>query len=130
APLVSHANPDVAASSAAALAAIADGQALNALATARKSAGGAQRQRISEAYLVCADHFAERGDRAAAVKVYQEMVAPAEAAPIRARALKSFATADAKAAMPAMMAELRSNTAERQVPVIRLMSTIPGPDVS
>ena len=36
---------------------------MNSLATARKAAGGIQRQRISEAFLVCADNVAERGDR-------------------------------------------------------------------
>jgi HEAT repeat protein len=123
-------NAEVGAAAAAALATIADGPALNALAAARKTSTAAQRDRMSEAYLVCADHLAANGDKAAAIKVYQELIAPAESASIRARALKSFAAADARAAMPALSAELRSNSPERQVPAIRLMAAIPGPDVS
>jgi HEAT repeat protein len=84
---------------------------------------------VSEGYLVCADHFAERGDKSAAIKVYQEMIAPAEPAPLRTRALKSFAAADAKAATPALIAELQSNSPERQVLAIRLMAGIPGADI-
>ena len=97
---------------------------------ARKSAAAPLRGLVSEAYLVCADHRAERGDKAAAMKVYQEMIAPAEPAPLRTRALKSFAAADPKAATPALIAELQSNSPERQVLAIRLMTGIPGADVS
>jgi len=128
--LLSNSNTEVIAAAAAALAAIADRPSLDALGAARRSVGAPVRGVVSEGYLVCADHYAQRGDKATAIKVYQEMIAAAEPAPLRTRALKSFAAADANAATPALIAELRSNSPERQVFAIRLMAGIPGAAIS
>jgi HEAT repeat protein len=130
APFISNANQEVVAAAVAALASIGDRPALDALAAARKSAAAPARLLVSEAYLVCADRIAERGDKATAVKVYQEMIAPAEPVPIRTRALKSFAAADPKAATAALVSEVKSGNLERQVIAIRLTHEIPGPDVT
>jgi HEAT repeat protein len=127
---LSNANAEVSASAAAALASIADRAALNALATARKSGQPAARERMSEAYLVGADHLAGRNDKPGAIKIYQEMIAANEPQALRFRALKSFAAADPKAATPALVSELQSNSPERQAPAIRLMTVVPGPEVT
>ena len=94
--LISSRNPEVTAAAAAALASISDRAALDALAAARKSASGQTRELVSQAYVVGADHVAERGDKIRAVAIYKELIAPEELSPIRARALKGLAAADPK----------------------------------
>ena len=129
-PMITPANLDVAAAGAAALASISDRPALAALAGVRKSATGPLRELASEASVVCADHFAARGEKAVASSVYKEMVSPAEPSPIRTRALKSFGAADPKGAVPVLVAELQSSDSERQVIGIGLLNRIPGPEVT
>jgi HEAT repeat protein len=128
--LLSHPNPEVMAASVAALASIADRTALGELSAARSKANAAAKGLLTEAYVVCADHLAARGETAAAVKVYQEVIASGEASTIRARALKSLAAADAKTATPVLIAEVRSNDPERQVVAIRLLTGMQGQDVT
>ena len=129
-PMITPANLDVAAAGAAALASISDRSALAALAGIRKSATGPLRELVSEASVVCADHFAARGEKAVAVSVYKEMASPAEPSPIRTRALKSLGAADPKGAVPVLVAELQSSDSERQVIGIGLLNRIPGPEVT
>jgi HEAT repeat protein len=128
--LVSSSNLEVAAAAAAALASISDRAALEALAKARTSGGDPVRGLAAEAYLVCADHLAERGDKATAVSAYRQLVAPGETSSIRIRALKSFVAADPKGAVPLLLAEIRSQDLERQVVGVQLLNRVPGAEVT
>jgi hypothetical protein len=76
--LAGPANAEPAGAVAAALANIADQPALDALAAARNRASGQVRDLLAEAYVACADQFAARGEKATAITVYKEMIAPGE----------------------------------------------------
>ena len=128
--LVSSSNVEVTAAALAALASIADSAALDALAAARRTAKPPAGEMASEAYVVAADHLAARGQTAAAVNVYKQLIAPEEASTVRARALKGLTGANPSAAVPALAAELRSNSPDRQVPAIRLLATIKDPQAT
>jgi HEAT repeat protein len=117
--LAASASAPVTASALAALASIGDRAALEALAAARKKTNSPL---ASEAYVVCADRVAARGERALAARVYKEMIAPEQPAQVRARALRGLVGVDPKGAVPVLMSELRSKDAERQVDAIRLLS--------
>jgi type 1 glutamine amidotransferase/HEAT repeat protein len=127
--LLSSGNREIASAAAAALAAIADRRSLDALAGSVKRNGPA-REAIAEAYVACADRFAARGDKAAAVRVYRQMMAAGEPAMVRTRALASFAKADPKAALPALTAELASNDPGRQAVAIGLLKAMPGGEIT
>jgi HEAT repeat protein len=125
--LVSPSKPEVTAAALAALASIADRPALDALAAARKKMSSPV---VSEAYVVCADHFAARGEKATAAGIYKQVIAPEEPAPVRARALRGLTAADPKGAAGILLTELRTKDAERQVTAIRLLNTLPNADVN
>lgn len=128
--LISSDNLAVTAAAAAALASISDRAALKALEDARKNATGPFRDLLSEATVVCADHFADRGEKAVAVALYKQMIGPGELRPVRIRALKSFGAADPKGAVQTLLAEVQSKDVERQVIGIGLLNRIPGQEVT
>jgi HEAT repeat protein len=126
APLAASTNLEVAAAALAALASIADKPALEALTRAHRSASGPARGMAIEALVVCADHFAARGDKATAASVYKQAIAPAEPPNVRSRALKGLAAADPGAAMAALARELESSDLVRQVDALRILNGVPG----
>lgn len=128
--LASSSNLEVSAAAAAALAGIADRPALNALAAARTKLSGEARQSVAEAYVTCADRFAERGDKAAAIEVYKQMLAPGERRMIRARALTGLTAAEGKDATPALVAEMESPDPVLETVAVRLLNGIPGSDIT
>ena len=128
--LISFSDEDLTAAVAAALANIADRPSLNALAAARTKAAGQVRDLLSESYVTCADQFAARGDKATAVGVYRQMIAPGEPPMTRVRALASLAGAEGKDALPALTTALESGAAQLQPIAIKLLNAIPGPDVT
>ncbi|MGH9720320.1 MAG: HEAT repeat domain-containing protein [Bryobacteraceae bacterium] len=129
APLISPGNLEVAAAAAAALASIADRAALDVLSAGRNKAAGPLRDLATEAYVVCADHFAGRGEKAVAANAYKQVIAETTGA-IRTRALTGITAADSKAAVPILTAEIRSADPERQVVAIRLLNGVAGSDVT
>jgi HEAT repeat protein len=130
APLIVSRNPEVTAAAAAALASISDRAAMDALAAARKNSSGQIRELVSQAYVVGADHAAARGDKIRAAAVYKDLSAPTELSTVRARAFKGLAAADPKSGIAALIAEIKSDDAERQVIGIRLISGIQGSEVT
>jgi len=128
--LVSSSNLEVSAAAAAALAGIADRPALNALAVARTKLSGEARQPVAEAYVTCADRFGERGEKAAAIEVYKQMMAPGERRMIRARALTGLTAAEGKDATPALTAEMESPDPVLEAVAVRLLNGLPGSDIT
>ena len=123
-------NPEVAAAAAAALANIADRPALNALASARSRLSGPARQSVADAYIAGADRFAERGEKAAAIEVYKQMMAPGERRMVRARALTGLTAAEGKDAIPALIVEMESSDPELEAIAVRLLNGLPGADIT
>jgi len=128
--LLSSSNPEVAGAAAAALADIADRPALDALVAARTKAAGPVRDLVAEASVVCADQFAARGEKALAVSVYKQMLAPGEPAKIRTRALAGLTAADGKNAVPALTAEIESKDPVMQAAAVKLLNGLSGPDIT
>jgi HEAT repeat protein len=128
--LVPSPDPEVAAAAAAALAAIADRPALNALASARTKLSGPARQPLADAYVTCADRFAARGEKAVAIDVYKQMIAPGESRMVRARALTGLTAAEGKEAIPALTAEMESPDPVLEATAVRLLNGLPGPDIT
>src|SRR5207244_13487172 len=92
--VLSDSNPDLTGAVVAALANIADRPSLDALAALRSKASGQVRDLAAEAYVTCADQFAARGEKAAAVTVYKQMIAASEPLMTRTRALVGLTHTD------------------------------------
>ena len=124
--------PDAAFSDAAlaALASIGNAPALAAIGEVRRGLSGNRREAASRAYIRCADTVAPEGGRAAALSVYRQLSAPAEPPMIRIAALTGLAAANGKAAVPLLSKEVASAHSEIQAAAIRLLSRIPGSDVT
>jgi len=129
-PLLLSPDGGVGEAAAAALAAIADQPAMDALATARGKVTGSLQQRITEAYIQCAGQMAVRGNKGAALKVYKELTAAPQPERIRIAALGGLAETDARVAIPALTAELNSQSPEVQTVAIRFLSRIEGSEVT
>jgi HEAT repeat protein len=110
----------------AALAGIADPAAVKALAAARSKLDGMLREAASEAYAECADQLAQHGDRAAAVKMYRELISPQEVARVRVRALAGIVALEGKGAIPAVTAAIHSKDRSEQTAAIAFLNRIPG----
>jgi HEAT repeat protein len=128
--LLSYSDPELTGAVVAALANIADRPSLDALAAARSKASGQVRDLVAEAYVACADQFAARGEKATAVSVYKQMIAPGEPQMTRTRALASLTAAEGKDALPSLTAAIESGDAQMQPVAIRLLNGIPGPDIT
>jgi HEAT repeat protein len=128
--LIPSGNAEVTAASAAALASISDAAAVGALGAARKKAGAQNGEVLSQAYAVSADHLAARGDKTRAIAVYKELAVASEPATVRTRAFKGLAAVDPKTAVPLLVAEMKTDDSERQVNAIRLLSRLPGAEVT
>jgi HEAT repeat protein len=113
-----------------ALARIGSAPALAAIAAARSGLNGAQRERVSAAYLRCADAIAASGNRAAAAKVYHQLVAASEPEMIRIGALHGLAETEGKASVPLLSREMGSSNPRVQAAAIRLLSATPGAEVT
>jgi HEAT repeat protein len=113
-----------------ALASVGNGQALAAIGAARSRLSGARREHASQAYLRCADLVAAGGGEAAARRVYRQLSAGNEPPTIRIGALTGLAAVDGRAAAPVLAGELASVNFDVQSAAIRLLSRIPGPDVT
>jgi type 1 glutamine amidotransferase/HEAT repeat protein len=128
--LAPSANLEVAAAAVSALANIADRPALDALAAARSKASGPLRDLVAEGYVACADQFAARGEKTAAVTVYKQMLAPGEPVKVRTRALAGLTAAEGKNAVPALTAEIESKDPAIQTAAIQLLNGLPGSDIT
>jgi len=129
-PLLLTGEPGLRAAAAGALSQIANQSALDALAAARAKSTGLPRQRITEAYLFCAGQFAARGETAAALKAYKDVLAAEDPTMIRIAALNGLTAHDGKNAIPVLSAELGSSNSGLQVTAIRLLGGLPGPEVT
>jgi HEAT repeat protein len=129
-PLMAGADPGLAAAAAGALSNIANQPAVDALAAARAKAAGVTRQRISEAYMFAAAQLAARGDTAAALKIYKDVLRTQEPTLIRIAALNGLTAHDGKSSVPVLIAELGSTDAGLQAAAIRLLSGLPGAEVT
>ena len=128
--LVSYTDPELTGAVVAALANIADRPSLDALAAVRSKASGQVRDLAAEAYVACADQFAARGEKATAVSVYKQMIAPGEPQMTRTRALASLTAAEGKDALPWLTAAIESGDTQMQLVAIRLLNGISGPDIT
>jgi HEAT repeat protein len=129
-PLLTGSNLELTAAAAAALAAIADRPALDALRAARSKAQGPARDVVTEAFVVSAGHFAGRGENAVASGVFREVITSEPMGSIRVRALAGFAKSAGNGALQFLRAELGFDDKERQVHAIRLLAEMPGPEVT
>ena len=126
------ASSDAAVSEAAfdALASIGDAPALAAIAAARSGLSGSRRERASEACLRCADAIAASGKKAAAAKVYRQLVAADEGETVRIGALHGLAAVEGKAAVPILSRELGSSNPRVQAAAIGFLNGLPGAEVT
>lgn len=122
--------PEIAAAAAAALGDIATRPALDALASARGKVSGATKERVSEAYVACADQFARRGDKADAARAYRQLLAPGEPRTVRIPALAGLAATEGRAAAPVLTGEIEGQDPECQAAAIRFLSGIPDPEIT
>jgi HEAT repeat protein len=114
----------------AALATIANRPAAEALATARRRTDGTRREQASEAYAACADQMTKRGEKAAASKIYRELIVAREPVSVRIRALAGLAATDGKDAIPELAAAIESQDAKEQAAAIAFLKGIPGADAA
>jgi HEAT repeat protein len=128
--MVSFSNAELTGAVLAALANIADQPSLDALAAARSKSSGQVRDLAAEAYVACADQFRARGDKATAVGVYRQMIAPGEPPMIRIRALAGLTGAEGRGALQDLTAAIESGDSQTQPVAIRLLNGIPGPDIT
>ena len=128
--LVSSSDSAVAEAAATALADIADRPSLDALAGALGKARGPLELRVAGAYLRCADQFAARGDKAAASKVYRQLLAREEPQALRVAALRGLVETAGREAVPALTAELSAKSQVAQAAAVRLLSQMPGPEIT
>jgi HEAT repeat protein/type 1 glutamine amidotransferase len=113
-----------------ALGGIASRPALEALAAARGKLSGPARQRASEAYLECAGRLAAGGDKGAALKVYQQLIARAEPEMVRVAALSGLAAVEGRNAAPALVAGIESDSTRVRDAAIRILNGLPGPEIT
>jgi HEAT repeat protein len=126
-PLLLSGDLAVAEAVAAALSDIGDQAALDALASARRKATGRTRESITHAYLRCAGRTE---NKAAAAKVYRELIGPREPDRIRIAALGALSSVDRSAAVPILLNELNSGSYATEAAAIRLLSEIPDPKIT
>ena len=129
-PLLVSKEQSVAEAAAAALSDIGDQTALEALSTARNKASGTMRERFTDAYIRCASGLESSGNKTVALRVYRELIGPAEPERIRIGALAGFAANDPASAVSVLTAELNSKNPDVQTAAIRLLSGISDPKVT
>jgi HEAT repeat protein len=128
--LTSSSDQPTAEAALAALAEIADRPSLTALSQFHSKANGNMERRAAEAYLNCADQFAARGDKQAALGVYKQLVAPKEPPMVRVAAMSGMARVNPKEALPVLAPALESNDARVQFAAIRFLGEMPGSDAA
>ena len=128
--LVASTEAGVAEAAASALASIGDQSALAALAEARAATKGPLHHRVSEAYLQCGARMAANGNRAAALRVFRELVAADQPERLRIAALGGLAELDPRAAVPLLTAAVDSTSVDMQGAAIRFLSGIPGAEIT
>jgi HEAT repeat protein len=128
--LAASSDPATAEAAFSALALIGDRPALDALRAARSNDSRSVRQHASEALAQCAGQFAARGDTATASRVYRELISAQEPPMVRVVALGGLASTEGRAAVPALLSEVEGSDAKTQAAAIRLLSGIPGPEIT
>jgi HEAT repeat protein len=123
--LLSSPLPGVAEAAASALSHIANGPALEALASARSRAQEPFRQRLSEAYVGCADRLAP-GDSRRAIKAYRDLLTERASGMVRIRALGGLAATAPDDALPALAAAIESNDSKLEAAAVGFLAGIPG----
>ncbi|HYW46568.1 MAG TPA: HEAT repeat domain-containing protein [Bryobacteraceae bacterium] len=127
--LLASSDAAVASAALAALARIGDKPALAAIDSAMPKSGPG-REEFLRAWVRAADAVAAGGDKAAATRVYQRLIAPNEPAMIRIAALDGLQAADPKAALPVLSRELGSAGSDIQAAAMRLLNRVPDPEVT
>lgn len=127
--LVSDANQMVASAAAAALGQIADTAATKALAEAMGKTTGMFRTEVLDAYLRCAEQAAARGDKAAALAIYDKLTASSEPATIRTAALRGKILNSGDKATQAMVDALKSDDQATQTAAIGVLREVARPEL-
>ncbi len=129
-PLLTSSDAGIPEAAAAALAAIGDRPALNALSLARTGLSGTRRLRITEAYLHCAARLAAAGDKTEALKAFRQLNVADESDMVRVAALGGIASIAGNQAVAELKKELASSSPGLRSAAIRLLNDIPGADIT
>ncbi len=130
APALGAADEAVAEAAAAALGKIGGEAAISALAKSRTAGSAAVREAATRAYLACASTLLEQGQSAAAGKIFDEVFAGKEIAPIRAAAFNGRVRARGEAGAPLLAEAIQGDAPECFSMALRLVRELPGTELT
>ncbi|MHC4194613.1 MAG: HEAT repeat domain-containing protein [Planctomycetota bacterium] len=113
-----------------ALGRIADSRAVKALAKAKNSTKGELRLRVLDAYLGCAESFADSGSVKKARTIYEQLYESSEPDAIRAAALKGLVLTSGEEAKDILIDAIKTCDPVIQAAAIPLTSRIPGAEMT
>jgi type 1 glutamine amidotransferase/HEAT repeat protein len=123
-PLINDPDPEIALATIHALGRIGGTDAAKALATARNQ--GKNKARITDAYLQCADRFAEQGEKVKAYKIYKEIFDPGESQQVQYAALRGMILTTEENASELILNLLKSDQKGMHASAIQLVRQIPS----
>jgi len=126
--LIAGGNSDIARASIESLGRIGGSEAAGVLARAKVSAG--LKPARDNAYLMCADQMLAEGQASEAVKIYREMIAPANNTWIRIAAYKGLVRAEKGKAVPLILALLKDHDLDLQRAAGKFITEMPGPAIT
>jgi HEAT repeat protein len=127
--LIKDSDNKIAHAAVAALANIADAQAMSALADARMGSTGPLHDRVTDAYLACADQFVRQGNKSKAETVYREVYGSDEATRLRYAALRGLVSVNADGIETTVVNAIKSDDREMQTVAIGLIREVPGSEI-
>lgn len=125
-PLVDSSEAAISGSAASALGNICGGEAESKLSSALSTTQGAQRMRVADAYLKCADRRLGAGELVPATAMYSRIYVRSEALPIREAALRGWVLSNPEKGIPLATAALDSGEPGLQRTALQLIRTLPG----
>ena len=126
--LIAGGNSDIARASIESLGRIGGSEAAGALVRAKVSAS--LKLVRDNAYLMCADQMLAEGQASEAVKIYREMIAPANNTWIRIAAYKGLVRAEKGEAVPLILALLKDRDLDLQRAAGKFITEMPGKDIT
>ena len=129
-PLATNTDAPTAVAAVNALGRIGDASSLNALADLRKTATGALREPVLDAYVRCLDDMVTRGNKAHALAGYRELYSSKEPAMTKAAALRGIAALDGANATKTLAEAVEKGDEDVRAVAIGLLAAIPSPEVT
>ncbi len=129
-PLVTNPDQPTAIAAVNALGRIADTSSQKALAGLRKSATGAIREPVLDAYVRCLDEMANKGDKAGALAGYRELYSSSEPSTTRLAALRGIAAIEGPKATQTLAEAVEKGDEDVRAAAIGLLAATPSPEVT